>query len=306
LNLNTLPISVKPQTDNYRAENVVPALSVSSQATACELVTLKNSSPQETSYKQCEKGQYVILKRTEGYITIFKKVYIQCNTWSCPVCSARKRKNLYKKVNDQTNGKKFKLLTLTLRQNNDGLAYNWKRLAYCWDILIKRLHRKNPNMKYFKVVELQENGMPHIHALVDTWIGNVQLKLFWRRITGDSFICRFETIRFSAVGYIMKYFDFACNDIDTIREMTGAKTKLYTMSKNFLIKDEKSHIWHVEFFSKYSFEIDEYMERVIASLKYKDFISGNAFQHFVFEDNPTEFHYVDTDLYSDFLLCEPF
>lgn len=303
---STLPIFEKPQTDNHRAGPTGPALSVLSSPAGGRLVNTKDSSPWKFPSLTCEKGQYMIFKRTEGFKIIYKKAYVVCDSWSCPACSVRKHKNLYKKVKEQTKGKTFFLLTLTLKENQLGLDFNWKRLSYCWDILLKRLHRKNPNLKFFKVFELQSNGMPHIHALIDTKLGNTQLKLFWKQLTGDSFICRFENIRSSAPAYIMKYFDFAKSDIEEIRELTGKKTKLYSMSKNFLIREKKEHIWTMEFRSNFLEEIESYMNKVILQWKFDLWENKGSFKDFIYEINEDEFIFTDNNLERHFFFCEPF
>jgi hypothetical protein len=135
------------------------------------------------------------------------------------------------------------MLTLTLRENSDPLKVNWKRLSKSWDILLKRLKRKCPGIKYFRCVELQNNGMPHIHALINFYLPKWYIQLIWKKITGDSFICRFEHVKSSCAGYILKYFEKSINDINYIRSATGKKTRIFNYSRNLLFIEKKLPEW---------------------------------------------------------------
>lgn len=192
---------------------------------------------------KCQRGKWVVLKKKIEKEAIFKRVFIPCQTYQCHYCRERRRKKLYKLINRACPKDKFSMLTLTLRKNSDPLKVNWKRLSKSWDILLKRLKRKCPAIKYFRCVELQKNGMPHIHALINFYLPKWYIQLIWKKITGDSFICRFEHVKSSCAGYILKYFEKSINDINYIRSATGKKTRIFNYSRNMLFVEKKLPEW---------------------------------------------------------------
>jgi len=215
--------------------------------------------------KECPRSRFVIVQREEANGIRFKKIKISCGTWSCPVCSEKLRKVLYKKISKSCTKKDFHFLTLTLRLNEKNLAENWKILAKSWDILLKRLRRKFGKVRYFRTVELTKKGMPHIHALIDCYLPQKELQDIWNEITGDSFIARFEKVRYSCAGYVLKYLSKSQNDIIEIREGTGKKTKLYVFSRGLYPVDTYSSDWKLYYFCR----IGESAESVFEELKNK-------------------------------------
>jgi hypothetical protein len=203
-----------------------------------------------TDRKECPRSRYVIVFKKTPTGRTYKKVKIACNTWSCPVCSVRLKHILYKRIKKACPKKDFNMLTLTLRQNEDSLIDNWKRLQKCWTMLHKRLKRKFDNIKYFRCVELQKNGMPHMHLLINCYLPRDEIQKIWLDITGDSFIARFEKVKVSCAGYVMKYMSKSLVDIRYIRNFTGKKTKLYVYSRNLLEVCLRSSDWKLYYFCK--------------------------------------------------------
>lgn len=194
---------------------------------------------------KCRNGKWVVLKKKIEKEAIFKRVFIPCQTYRCHYCREKRRRKLYRLINRACPKDKFSMLTLTLKKNSDPLKVNWKRLSKSWDILLKRLKRKCPAIKYFRCVELQKNGMPHIHALINFYLPKWYIQLIWKKITGDSFICRFEHVKSSCAGYILKYFEKSINDINYIRSATGKKTRIFNYSRNLLFIEKKLPEWNL-------------------------------------------------------------
>lgn len=191
----------------------------------------------------CQFGRWVILWKEEEGRKTFRRVYLPCGSWACEVCAQKKKRKLYKLIKNSCPKSDFYLLTLTLRQNDCTLLENWHRLSKCWNTLLSRLRRREPKLKYFRVVELQKNGMPHIHALINLFLPEKDIQAIWQEITGDSHIARFERIKYSSAGYILKYFAKTVIDIKYIREATGKRTKLFVASRFLLVREQKPSEW---------------------------------------------------------------
>jgi hypothetical protein len=199
----------------------------------------------QSTANKCPNGFFAVVKNTEQEHTTIKKIFIPCGTYKCPVCSKKRKQTLFKMISKSCQKKDFLMLTLTLRKNQYGLKYNWQRINHAWDILLKQLKRRFPKVKYFRCVELQKNGMPHIHALINCYLSKWEIKKIWETITGDSFICKFEEVRSSCAGYILKYFYQSVGDIEKIRKATGRKTKIFNWSRNFLYFEIRDSKWEL-------------------------------------------------------------
>lgn len=184
--------------------------------------------------KRCNLGRWVVVKKRIDNEIIMKRSYIPCGSFDCPYCRAKKRKKLYRLISNACPKSEFNFLSLTLRKNDQPLEENWRRINNDWDVLMKRIKRIFPGVKYFRCVELQENGMPHIHALINFYWPKWMVVRTWNIITGDSFIAEFEKVRKSCAGYILYYFERAINDIRFIRSATGRKTKIFNWSRFLL------------------------------------------------------------------------
>lgn len=195
--------------------------------------------------RKCENGRWLVLRRVENESIHYKKVYIPCQTYGCPVCRIKRNRKLYKLITKHCPKKDYHMLTLTLILNNDPLSVNWKKLNKMWDILLKRLKRKYGKVKYFRVMEITKNGMPHIHALINCFMPKWLLKIIWKKISGGSYICKFEKVRDSCAGYILKYFYKAINDIRYIRKTTGKKTRIFNYSRNLIFEEKTVSGWSV-------------------------------------------------------------
>lgn len=156
---------------------------------------------------------------------------IRCNSWGCPSCREIRLKYLYAMVCKHMPLGEYHFLTLTLRNIRTPIREDWFRLTKCWDILMKRLRRKNSNLKFFRCVELTSNGMPHIHALINFQMSDHRIHDIWHEITGDTFIARFEPIQSNVAAYIIKYLDKGVSSVRRIRNLTGKKTRIFQTSR---------------------------------------------------------------------------
>ena len=105
----------------------------------------------------------------------FKFLPILCKSNSCPNCSRIHSQDTMKKLHAIS--KKFNLRFFTLTTIN---TYDTKRdllhIEKCWRKLIKELSKRNPQIKFFRIIELgTQKGMVHIHGLWNIYIDFIEL-----------------------------------------------------------------------------------------------------------------------------------
>ncbi len=112
-------------------------------------------------------------------------VRVDCKCWNCAHC-APIRARLYRRGIREaaTEHNLARFLTLTLdpsKIQGDPIPY----LRETFNKFRVYLHRKFGNApKYIAVVELQKNGNPHLHILIDRYIEQAWIKSAWEAIGG--------------------------------------------------------------------------------------------------------------------------
>jgi len=258
-----------------------------------------------STYEVCENGRWIIQRKIEDNKIIYRRLYIPCNSWSCSVCSARKKRLYYKRLVASLKTGNWWFLTCTLRKNNCSLEENWKRINSAWNTLRNRLKRIQPDLKFFRVTELQSNNMPHIHAIINVWLPKNWSHNVWHRITKDSFMCDFEFIRSNAASYIFKYFLKGTEDIKIIRAETGKKTRLYNSTRCFFLITKSEKGWEFIGFAKTLLEVDQFFEVLSESFPPRQERASPIVS--VYDSEGISFiEFLVSDLYTDGLVHETF
>lgn len=110
-------------------------------------------------------------------------VAITCKRWGCPWCAVKKVRRLaWMSRNAQPN----KLLTVTVsdkRYANGKEA--WEATSKAFPELIRWVRKERGECEYMRVLELQNNGMPHFHCLLRcNYIPFRQILRAWRDLIG--------------------------------------------------------------------------------------------------------------------------
>lgn len=118
-------------------------------------------------------------------------VKAQCKAYKCPVCGPKKtfflKKFIQKYIDKWQN---VTLWTFTFSSHifvNMKLQERLKLASKIWktfrDLLArdKSMSVYQKNFQYLKVVELQENGSPHYHAVVDRFIRQQKINQLWQK-----------------------------------------------------------------------------------------------------------------------------
>lgn len=147
------------------------------------------------------------------YLVVFKKdqpslksaMKLPCNQWKCPVCCVSKARKLKKKLKqDKPSNLKY-FLTLTLKQNEKPLSENLRTISKCWNHLKLRIEREYGQFSYFRVTELQKNGMPHYHIAISVKPTKRFCHENWLQITKDSFQADIKQMIQVPSNYMFKY-----------------------------------------------------------------------------------------------------
>lgn len=137
-----------------------------------------------------------------------------CRDRLCPTCARSRSVTLANRTRELiAKADAVRLVTLTLRQNDEPLLDQLARLRECWKRLRRTLFWKNAVRGGVYGIEVKWNKKdgrwhPHLHALVTgSFLDQPTLSAVWEDITGDSFIVdvRFVHDRAKGADYVSKY-----------------------------------------------------------------------------------------------------
>jgi hypothetical protein len=144
----------------------------------------------------------------------------KCKSYSCPICGKKKVLDLVDKLKT-VDFKKYRFFTLTLKnkKNYDDTEKNLLRVSKCFNRLNNNLRKKPEfkNLEYFRVTEIGNDGMVHIHGVWNKYVPVKLLSEMWEKITTDSYIVNVKRIQSKkdVTNYLFKYLtkDVAKNDM---------------------------------------------------------------------------------------------
>ena len=118
-------------------------------------------------------------------------VAITCKRWGCPYCAIRKIRRLaWLSRNAEPN----RLLTLTLTgPDKDGRPGRYPDAKTAWiesskafPELIRFIRKNVSECEYLRVLELQDNGMPHYHCMLRSgFLKHSIVHAEWKRLIGE-------------------------------------------------------------------------------------------------------------------------
>ena len=145
--------------------------------------------------------------RSWGYLNrdTGEMIPFRCKSWRCLTCGPRKARRLRNQVGVWAEAKQLtRLMTLTLDpQQVQGDVY--AHLSDVWRKFRVYLHRTYGRVSFIWVMELQRNGNPHLHVLVDRFIPQQGASRTWDAAGGG----RIVDVRYVDVhrvrAYLAKY-----------------------------------------------------------------------------------------------------
>lgn len=134
----------------------------------------------------------------------------RCDQWACYCCGYRMRQNLVEEIERVTAERPQLRRLLTLTLDPAAAPEDQERQHYYiterWNALRTALTRQYGDLSYIWVREEQEDGLPHLHILVDRYIPQEWLSARWAELGGGEIvdIRRIDRVQ-KAAHYVGKY-----------------------------------------------------------------------------------------------------
>lgn len=169
---------------------VVMALSSGAERSSLDLGRNDSTSPEPS-----ENGRYDcrdVYRNFEFESAEGETAEYRCGSWECYCCGYRMRQNLVEEIKRVTveRPEMSRLLTLTLdpdkapSRQEDQHKYITER----WNALRTRLKREIGDFSYIWVREEQENGLPHLHAIVSRYLPQQIVSEAWGELGGGEVV----------------------------------------------------------------------------------------------------------------------
>jgi hypothetical protein len=170
----------------------------------------KNNS---TSPETAENGRYDCrdvysnfeFENPDGETAAFR-----CGQWDCYCCGYRMKENLIEEIERITTARPemSRLLTLTLNPDKapSGAKEQHRYIGERWNALRTRLKREVGDFSFIWVREEQDNGMPHLHAIVSRYLPQSTVSAAWSDLGGGRIVDIQQVERVEKVAhYVGKY-----------------------------------------------------------------------------------------------------
>ena len=167
--------------------------------------------------RNCGEWELHLINKEDGET---KTIPYTCKSWKCEHCGPEKQSKLIQEISRASESyfrKTFFTITLPSRlhfgctekngrkANPDEIEEGRKYLTHAWDKLNKRVHRKNPIVKYVWVLENHKSGILHMHGM---YFGDIDANWLRSQIIavglGTQVDVQDQNVR-NAGAYIAKY-----------------------------------------------------------------------------------------------------
>lgn len=144
-----------------------------------------------------------------------KLVRFHCGKKNCPVCCERRKKRLLYRLRAVKWPGVVQLWTITTDPKIIDPQEALETLNRRWHVVHRSLLRIVPLLRYFRVIEFTESGLPHMHLITDTFIDWHQFqKILIAHQFGE--VLHFKTLPTNAaLRYATKYVSKAVYNTDT-------------------------------------------------------------------------------------------
>lgn len=172
----------------------------------------------------------------------------KCSTWRCRGC----REAVLSRFKFQVESgllleKDSYFITFTFRLASNGIVRDADSVGMVWRRFLRRFRELHPKMGWLKVIELTENGMPHLHVAMTglglrktACLGKLhkwpedfpyqdclfnclehEISRIWRECSGDSYITHCMPIvgAVGAAAYMAKYVGKSMYDFDPLADL---------------------------------------------------------------------------------------
>ncbi len=160
-----------------------------------------------------------------------KVVWLSCGKATCPRCQRRRRLRLVRRIQHVQWSGKVRLWTVTIDPKVLTQEEANRTMSRRWHVIHRSLLRLAPRLKYVRVLEYQQSGMPHYHFLVDVYL---PWKEFQNLLTSHGLgeVLQFETVDAHRVGhYVAKYLG---KGVSITQRCAPGRVRLVSGSRYFL------------------------------------------------------------------------
>ncbi len=133
--------------------------------------------------QSCSK-KFVLLKNLSTLNSEYLVCPVRCGSNYCLRCRSlnlvQLRQSLQKSLSKYT----WRLVTLTFAQRIVSITDRLKTLHKTFDLFLKRIRRRFPDLAFAKSVEVHQTGYPHIHMIINSYVPIAFLQLCWSAVGG--------------------------------------------------------------------------------------------------------------------------
>lgn len=166
----------------------------------------------------CQRRGAVLkrVNRKTGKVEL-KKVHFGCGKKTCPICQDKRKRMLMSRLLKVKWPPLVKFWTFTTDPKKVTRQEALSTINKRWHAVHRSLLRYAPGLRYFKVVEFTESGLPHIHLITDAYLPwhDVQRHLMsnlYGQVVEYKLIPRKRAL-FYATKYCLKSFEYIPEDL---------------------------------------------------------------------------------------------
>jgi len=186
----------------------------------------------DNNFAPCARRYGVLWRRNKTTNTADTKIVgFRCGKANCPFCRELRRKRLIRRLHLADWPQTVYLWTITTDPKEIDKDEALKTLNKRWHIVHRSLQRLSPGIRYFRVIELTESGLPHMHIIFDRYIS-------WHDFQSHLVRNQFgKVLHFSRIpqkvlfGYVTKYLSKTLTDLP---ELPYKLFRIWSASVGFL------------------------------------------------------------------------
>jgi hypothetical protein len=178
---------------------------------------------------------------------IFSAAVWRCGSRFCPHCAKQRRSEILQKLQYFSKLKHTVKLELTFPDTSPDPNRNPDFYSKAWDIFLKRIRRRFPKFKYFRIVELTKRGIPHFHIIINQYISQKWISKTFPECGGGKITWIRKVDAGRAFVYVTKYISKVAADADdnVARFFFLSGMRQYSSSRNIYIRAprKKNFYW---------------------------------------------------------------
>lgn len=158
-------------------------------------------------------------------------VPFRCGKPECEVCRNIKRKRIMRRMEAAEWPKRIVMWTITTDPKILSAAEALKTMNYRWHKLCRNLLRHYPHIKFFRVLEFTDSGLPHLHVMFNR---RVEWRVLHQLVQQQDFgtVLNFKELpRSVAFGYLLKYITKGLSEFRLAKEN---HVRVWSASMKFL------------------------------------------------------------------------